>query len=523
VTDVNDAPKAGVSIRWTVSTGGGSVQPGMSVTDPTGVAEASATLGNASGPQTVHARASGYQGSPVSFTSTGLADAPAAVQQWSGNHQTGPVNATLPLPLVVRVLDRHGNLVPGIPVDWTVTAGGGTTSAASSLTDAQGEAATTLSLPGSSATVTVAATVAGIAQPATFSATATNGFTVLAGGNNVPDRFSSDLWVADGYGYTGTWGLRAEIGDAVKIWRLDPGGAPVLVQTLVVPGVGRISDLQVSPDGGWLVLTTEGGTVAGLSVYDITTPESPVFLASAPVLSGFHTGTLAVIDGVLYAFVARNNSPAMVVYDLSQAASGTLTIASSTSVPAYYGIHDTFVRDGICFAFLWDTGVYVYDVGGGGQGGSPQFPAKLGGIRMAGGMAHNGWWFHNPASGEKRYLFVGQEGPTRIGVSSSGDIHVLDVSDFSNPVEVAKYHRTGAGPHNFWMDEQRQILYAAYYNGGVVALDVSGVLSGDLASREIARIQPGGAGNTFVWGVMLQGGSLYASDMLSGFWQLQVP
>jgi hypothetical protein len=56
-----------------------------------------------------------------------------------------------------------------------------------------------------------------------------------------------------------------------------------------------------------------------------------------------------------------------------------------------------------------------------------------------------------------------------------------------------------------------------------VALDVSGALSGDLSSRLIARSQPGGAGNTYVWGVMLANGHLYASDMLSGLWELNTP
>ena len=63
-----------------------------------------------------------------------------------------------------------------------------------------------------------------------------------------------------------------------------------------------------------------------------------------------------------------------------------------------------------------------------------------------------------------------------------------------HPAEVAFFRLEGAGTHNFWMDEERQILYAAYYNGGVVALDVSGTLSGDLADRLIDRIEPGGAG-----------------------------
>jgi hypothetical protein len=72
------------------------------------------------------------------------------------------------------------------------------------------------------------------------------------------------------------------------------------------------------------------------------------------------------------------------------------------------------------------------------------------------------------------------------------------------------------------MDEERQILYAAYYNGGVVALDVSGELEGDLADRLIGQVRPGGEGNTYTWGVQLAKGWLYASDMLSGFWQIQV-
>jgi hypothetical protein len=99
----------------------------------------------------------------------------------------------------------------------------------------------------------------------------------------------------------------------------------------------------------------------------------------------------------------------------------------------------------------------------------------------------------------------------------------VDVSDLAHPSEVAVFHLDGAGTHNFWMDEARQVLYAAYYNGGVVALDVSGTLSGDLSNRLIAEIQPGGDGDTYTWGVQLAGGSLYAIDMLSGLWQLKVP
>jgi len=109
----------------------------------------------------------------------------------------------------------------------------------------------------------------------------------------------------------------------------------------------------------------------------------------------------------------------------------------------------------------------------------------------------------------------------KVGSRSSGDIHVVDVSDLVHPAEVAFFHLDGAGTHNFWVDEARQILYAAYYNAGVVALDISGTLSGDLSARLLSQMQPGGEGNTYTWGVQLANGSLYAIDMLSGLWQLK--
>jgi len=197
----------------------------------------------------------------------------------------------------------------------------------------------------------------------------------------------------------------------------------------------------------------------------------------------------------------------------------------SVSVPPNFGLHDTFVRDGIAFLCVWRTGLIILDVGNGMRGGTPAAPVEITtflptAAPLSSQAIHNAWWFHNPVRQENRYLFLGQEGPAVLGAATTGDLKVLDVSDLARPREVASYHVDGAGTHNFWMDEPRQVLYLAYYNAGVVALDVSGTLSGDLRGRELARVQPGGADNTLVWGVMLSGGRLYASDMVSGFWQL---
>jgi hypothetical protein len=200
-------------------------------------------------------------------------------------------------------------------------------------------------------------------------------------------------------------------------------------------------------------------------------------------------------------------------------------VYEKTSAPVT-GMHDTYVRDGIAFVSAWDQGLVLYDVGNGIRGGMPANPVEISRILTAdngvpGGRAvHNAWWFHNPVTSERRYVFVGQEGPGVLGVSSSGDIHVVDVSDLTQPLEVAYVNIPGAGTHNFWMDEARQILYAGYYNAGVVAIDVSGTLAGNISSRIVHQVRPGGNNNTYMWGVQLAGGSLWASDILSGFWQL---
>ena len=82
------------------------------------------------------------------------------------------------------------------------------------------------------------------------------------------------------------------------------------------------------------------------------------------------------------------------------------------------------------------------------------------------------------------------------------------------------------GTHNFSVDEQNGILYAAYYNGGVRAIDIRGNLETcaddemrgsfcdlQLMGREIGHsAEP----SVFIWGVHRQGDRLFASDMVSG-------
>jgi hypothetical protein len=351
----------------------------------------------------------------------------------------------------------------------------------------------------------------------------------------VQERYTAEIWVRGNVAYTTTWGNRGAPGNAVKIWDVS-GDVPTLVDSLLVPGASTLGDIQASDDGQLLIVATEFAPSGSIIIYSLADPIKPAFISrystqlTAP---GVHTAEVQRVNGKLYAFLCvdpQSGNPArLVIVDLSDPTAPTQVFTATMGNPF---VHDVFVRDGILITALWNDGITIWDIGGVASG-TVANPIPLGNVRTLGGEAHNVWWFHNAATGEKKYVFVGQEGPGAIGAQSSGDIHVVDVTNFAAPREVAFFHVDGAGTHNFSVDEQRGILYAAYYNGGVRAIDVTGDLSNcaateksadgrcDLAKmgREVAH-GPADRGPVYIWGVQLVGPRLYASDMLNGIWKL---
>jgi hypothetical protein len=355
----------------------------------------------------------------------------------------------------------------------------------------------------------------------------------VLGAGLVPERYTAEIWVQGNVAYTTTWGNRGAPGNAVKIWDVS-GPIPTLVDSLIVPNASTLGDIHASDDGQLLIVATEFSP-GSIVIYSLTDPLKPQLVSrytTALTDPGVHTAQVERVNGILYAFLCvdpRSGTPArLVIVDLSNPAAPAQVFTAPMGDPF---VHDVFVRDGILFTALWNQGITIWDLGGAGSG-TVANPIALGSVVTAGGEAHNVWWFHNGVTGEKRYAFVGQEGPGAVGQASSGDIHVVDVTSFSSPREVAFFHLDGAGTHNFSVDENRGILYAAYYNGGVRAIDITGDLSScpqskspdgrcDLAKmgREIAH-SLGEVGPVYVWGVQLVGSSLYASDMLNGIWKL---
>ena len=88
----------------------------------------------------------------------------------SGDNQQGAPSAVLDRPFVVEVRDGTGALFEGVPVTFTVTAGGGVVHPETVLTDENGNAESTLTLGFNAGTNTVRVSVEGIARTVTFNA-----------------------------------------------------------------------------------------------------------------------------------------------------------------------------------------------------------------------------------------------------------------------------------------------------------------------------------------------------------------
>lgn len=348
----------------------------------------------------------------------------------------------------------------------------------------------------------------------------------------VPERYTAEVWVRGSTAYTTTWGNRAGVrGNAVKIWDVS-ANQPRLVDSVIVANATTLGDVQLSDDGTLMVVAIESNPNGGIALYAMTNPRAPQLLlrtTGGALQYGVHTAELARVNGVLYAFCAidpGNGVPArLVVLDLTVPTSPRTVWSQALGAPL---MHDVFVRDGLLFTAEWGDGVGIWDIGA--QGGSVAAPRLLGRARTLGGQAHNAWWLHDPATGNRKYLLVGQEGPGAVGSSSAGDVHVVDISVPSAPVEVAVYTVPGAGTHNFSVDEAQGFAYVAYYNGGVRVLDVRGDLGTCTAAqktsdgrcdltamgRERATYAGPGGAPVYVWGVHWSASGLFAGDMLSG-------
>jgi hypothetical protein len=121
--DAEGLPVADAPVAISVSPGG-SVGP-VSASGAGGLVQLETwTVSQTAGSQYVDLAVVGTQ--LVSHvTVEAIPDVAVSLQKFSGDGQSAPVNSNLPLPLVVQVVDRYGNGVSGVTVEWRTCDGVG--------------------------------------------------------------------------------------------------------------------------------------------------------------------------------------------------------------------------------------------------------------------------------------------------------------------------------------------------------------------------------------------------------------
>ena len=176
VVDERDKPVKNQLVNFVVTAGGGSVFAGSAITNAQGEARERWTLGTVAGDtQRVEARAvDAATGEAIvfeTFRAIGVPDVLAGLVAVGPVTRTGTAEDPLADSLAVRAVDKHGNAIAGVPVQWAAVEGGGTLNPAVSTTDTAGIARSSWTLgPAVGSQVAQASAAAG--APVRFTATA---------------------------------------------------------------------------------------------------------------------------------------------------------------------------------------------------------------------------------------------------------------------------------------------------------------------------------------------------------------
>ena len=357
----------------------------------------------------------------------------------------------------------------------------------------------------------------------------------VTGRGMVNTTATSDLWPWTGkdgrdYCLVGTWGgdgyaLVFDITDMSNIVKTDS----------IKVDARTINDVTVSPDGRYGVLTREGASnrVNGVVILDLANPAHPKIASTfdQDLTGGVHNAFAT--NDYLYAI---SGGMKYVIIDVRD-----ITKPRRVGEFKYPGarIHDLWVNNGIAYSAQGGIGAVIVDVGNGKWGGTPEQPKLINVFPINSG--HEIFPYFQKSTG-KTYLFLGDEEmdrkgrvwegtnyratlgtPGGVAQTSGGYVHIIDATDPMNMKKVGRYHLEDYGSHDIIV--QDDVLYQAYYDGGVRVVDVSGELLGNLADqrREIAvfkSFDPKGhtANASFVMNAMPWKGQVLFTDFNSGLW-----
>ena len=361
----------------------------------------------------------------------------------------------------------------------------------------------------------------------------------IVGRGAITNQHTSDLWPWTGkngrdYVIVGTWGADGY----ALIFDITDLNNPVRTDSVKVDA-RTINDVTISPDGRYGALSREGASnrVNGVVILDLADPAHP------KIASTFNEQ----LTGGVHNMFATNDH----LFAVSGGAKYVIIDVKDIYKPKYVSeyahpfarLHDLWVRDGIAYSAQGGVGTVVVDVGNGKYGGTIEKPKLINVFPVNSG--HEIFPYYQKSTG-KTYLFIGDEEMNRrgrvwegtnyslrgpdgnppkgaIAQTSGGYTHIVDFTDPMNPKKVGRYHLEDYGSHDIIVEDD--VLYQAYYDGGVRLVDVSGELLGNLADqrREIAVFKPLDpdaytANAPFVMNAMPWKGHVLFTDFNSGLW-----
>ena len=359
--------------------------------------------------------------------------------------------------------------------------------------------------------------------------------------------FTTDLWIWEGvdgrdYALTGS-----KFGDGISmIWDVtDPSN--IFKTDSIQVDARTTNDVKASPDGRYAAISREGASDRrnGVVILDLEDPAHPRVASTFEgngVTGGVHN--MYATEDYLFALAGGDKYVIIDVRDLENP-----RYISEYNHPDSR-VHDVWVHDGLAYSAEWETGVVVVDVGNGEWGGSIESPVFVTSFPLTTGSTHAVFPYYQESTG-RLLLIVGDERVQRNGLAwegtgpdhrqqynpetgkggypraTSGYTQIVDFTDPMNPAQLARYEVSEYGTHNMWVEND--ILYQAYYEGGVRMVDISGDLMGNLYTqgRELSvfkAFDPLGyiPNSAAAWGVMPWKGNIFFADINSGMWAVQM-
>lgn len=352
----------------------------------------------------------------------------------------------------------------------------------------------------------------------------------VVGHGSVNNKHTSDFWIWEGvdgrdYGVTGTWGADG----TAYFWDVTDPGNVFKIDSIKVDA-RTVNDVKVSEDGTICVLSREGASNRknGIVILDVKNPRDvkEISVFTENLTGGVHN--VFIDKGIVYALSAGRKYYMVDIKDPKN----PHIVGEFELESIGHSIHDVWIENGIAYSSNWSDGIQLVDVGNGIAGGSVEKPVKFANYAYPSGANHASFPFHSPTG---KFYVIGGDEKFPYGLDPEGDkpgraagfLHFIDFTNLEEPEEVASFEVPMMGSHNYWVDGET--LYAAFYNGGVRVVDISGELMGDLykQGREIAWIVPedpnGFVKNApFTWGAQLHKGHVFYSDWNSGLWSAKV-